>query len=201
MIIPSRTMITTILRRAWAQVVLEFIALTREVFVNSILGAAPMPRLGRIAGYRLAGIRIHTVNVFSGLKVYGPSRNLSIGRGTFINHDCYIETVGAVTVGDQCQFGPQVCILTSHHPWTGHGHVASKTTPRAVHIGNRVWIGARAVIVPGTTIGDDVAIGAGAVVTGNCLRAGTYLGVPARWVAPPPGSSAHHAAENAGVAP
>ena len=55
---------------------------------------------------------------------------------------------------------------------------------RPVKIGDRAWIGARAMILPGVTIGDDVVIGAGSVVARDCLEPGVYVGSPARKVGP-----------------
>jgi acetyltransferase-like isoleucine patch superfamily enzyme len=50
---------------------------------------------------------------------------------------------------------------------------------RPVRIGNRVWLGVGVIVLPGVTIGDDVVVGAGAVVTRDCLEPGLYAGVPA----------------------
>lgn len=172
-------------RQIVEQVMLEFRMLAKDFVINAVLGATWMPRPVRMAGYRAIGIRTRTGNIFSGLSVHGPPRKLSIGAGTFINHDCYIETVADVTIGDDCQLGPQVCIVTSHHPRTASGHASKVPEPRPVHIGSRVWIGARAMLLPGVSVGDDVVIAAGAVVSANCLATGTYAGVPAHLVRGP----------------
>jgi acetyltransferase-like isoleucine patch superfamily enzyme len=173
--------------RAWLanQIWIDVWAMTAGVLVNQILASDLVPRVLRFAGYRLAGLRTETPNIFAGLRVCGRLRNISIGAGTFLNRDCFIEAVAPVHIGAGTQFGPQVSILTSHHPWTANSTVSTRPEGRAVHIGDRVWLGARAIVVPGVRIGDEVAVAAGAVVTRDCLAAGLYAGVPARWIGPP----------------
>lgn len=157
-------------------------AVTVGVLVNSVLGAEIVPRVVRGLGYRLLGLRSKTFNIFPGLRVAGRLRNVSIGAGTFINRDCFIEAVGEVRIGEDCQFGPQVTILTSHHPIDSDGKASKMVEPRPVTVGRGAWIGARAVLVPGVTVGEDVVIGAGAVVSRDCREPGRYVGVPARRV-------------------
>lgn len=158
----------------------DFRLMTIDFVVNAVLGSDLVPRPVRYAGYRALGMPTSTPNVLPGLQISGSRRRLALGAGTFLNRDCFIEAVAPVTVGEGCQFGPQVMVLTSHHERLANGRIERKATPRPVRIGDRAWIGARAVILPGVTIGDDVVIAAGAVVTKDCLAPGTYAGVPAR---------------------
>lgn len=158
----------------------DFRLMTIDFLVNAVLGSDLVPRAVRYAGYRALGMPTQTPNILPGLRVSGSRKRVSIGSGTFVNRDCFIEAVSTVDIGRDCQFGPQVMILTSHHERTSTGSVARKATPRPVRIGDRVWLGARAIVVPGVQIGDDVAIAAGAVVTRDCTTPGVYAGVPAR---------------------
>ncbi|WP_197676487.1 acyltransferase [Nakamurella panacisegetis] len=172
--------------------------LTAGAVVNSLLGSTLVPRVIRGLGYRALGVRTATSNIFPGLTVGGRLRNLTIGRMTFLNRDCFIECVGAVDIGEGCQFGPQVTILTSHHGRNADGTISRRATARPVVIGDRVWLGARSVVVPGVTIGSDVAIAAGAVVVKDCLEPGLYAGVPARWVSAGGSSAPEPASQWAG---
>ncbi|KAA2261736.1 acyltransferase [Solihabitans fulvus] len=158
--------------------------MTAGTLVNGLLGAEPVPRVLRWLGYRALGLRVDTPNIFPGLRVAGRLRNVEIGAGTFLNRECFIEAVAEVRIGRDCQFGPQVAILTSHHPWTADGSVSKYPQGRSVRIGDRVWLGARTIVVPGVTLAPDVAVAAGAVVARDCLEPGLYAGVPARWVGP-----------------
>ena len=150
-----------------------------STLVNGVLSHHLTPRLIRWLGYRMVGLRIAAPNIYPGLRLHGRLRTVEIGRGTFFNRECFIEAEGPVQIGRDCQFGPQVMIVTSHHPRTSGGAVSKTPERRGVRIGDRVWVGARALILPGVEIGDDVVIAAGAVVTKDCLEPGLYAGVPA----------------------
>lgn len=172
----------SLIRRLAGQVYIDLWAATVGMLVNGVLGSSLMPRPLRLLGYRALGGRVRSGNIFPGLRVMGPIRNLEIGRRTFLNCECYLETVGAVTIGQGCQFGPQVMIVTSHHGRMPDGTVSRVAEPKPVLIGDRVWVGARAQILPGVRVADDVVIAAGAVVSRDCTVPGVYAGVPARLV-------------------
>jgi len=155
--------------------------LGRRLLLNSIAGSSAMPRPLRWALYRACGADVRTGNVFPGLQLSGRPRNLVVGKGTFINVGCFFELVGQVAIGADCQLGMQTMVVTSHHDMTA-GAVSRRPVGRAVHIGDRVWTGARVTILPGVRIADDVVIAAGAVVTTDCAQPGVYAGVPARLV-------------------
>ena len=111
--------------------------------------------------------------------VFSPE--LEIGNNSGIGIDC--EVYGPVTIGNNVMMGPEVVIYTSGHkhdridiPMMEQG--SSETQP--VIIGNDVWIGRRAIIMPGVTIGDGVIVGAGAVVTKNIEPYMVAVGVPAK---------------------
>lgn len=169
-------------RRLANQVRIELWVMTVGVLVNGVLGSALMPRPLRLAGYRLFGARVRSGNIFPGLRVYGSMRNVEIGPRTFLNAECYLEAVAEIRIGAACQFGPQVMVITSHHPTLPDGTVSRVAEGRRVEIGDRVWVGARAQILPGVRIADDVVIAAGAVVARDCAAPGVYAGVPARLV-------------------
>ncbi|QWV95762.1 hypothetical protein KP004_16530 [Geomonas oryzisoli] len=99
--------------------------------------------------------------------------HLRIGRGVFMNIGCRIEGAAPVVIGDRCQVGPFCCFENVNHTETG-----DQALP--VSIGAGVWIGARAVLTPGTEIGDCSVIAAGAVVTKKVPGGELWGGVPAR---------------------
>jgi acetyltransferase-like isoleucine patch superfamily enzyme len=89
---------------------------------------------------------------------------------------------GGIKVGDYVLIGPNVVIASSQHryniekiPIMFQGH-----EKKAVVIGNDVWIGANAVVLPGVTIADGTIVGAGAVVTSDTEPYSIVCGVPAR---------------------
>jgi len=106
--------------------------------------------------------------------------NISLGAGVFLNFNCVILDVVAVTIGDGTQIGPGVQILTADHPRSAAGRAAGLEFGRPVRIGANVWIGGGAIILPGVSIGADSLIGAGSVVTRDVPAGATAFGNPAR---------------------
>lgn len=99
--------------------------------------------------------------------------NIFLGAGSLINMNCTLLDTGRITIGENVLIGPDVKIYTAVHPILPDeriyvdetGKKATRTKTASVTIGNRVWIGGGAVILPGVTIGDNAVIGAGSVVT------------------------------------
>ncbi|MGI6254918.1 MAG: sugar O-acetyltransferase [Acutalibacter sp.] len=101
-------------------------------------------------------------------------KHTKIGKKFFGNFNLTIQDDGEVTIGDRCNFGPGVTIVTPVHPMipeernvlmSPEGVPTRLCYAKPVHIGNDVWLGANVVVCPGVTIGDGCVIGAGAVVT------------------------------------
>lgn len=99
--------------------------------------------------------------------------NITVGDNCFINMNCTLLDAGPISIGSNTLLGPDVKIYTSQHPLHGaerfwkepDGTMAVKTWTSPVKIGSYTWIGGGTVILPGVTIGDNVVIGAGSVVT------------------------------------
>lgn len=105
-------------------------------------------------------------------------RNISIGKKVFINSGCHFQDWGGIYIGDGTLIGSQVVLATINHG--RQPEERADNYPAPIHIGNRVWIGSHATILPGVTIGDGAIIAAGAVVTG-AVEANTVVGgVPAK---------------------
>lgn len=106
--------------------------------------------------------------------------NIRLGDGVFLNFNCVILDVVAVTIGDRTAIGPGVQILTADHPRDAATRSQGLEFGRPVTIGKDVWVGAGALILPGVTIGDGALIGAGAVVTRDVPAGARAFGNPAR---------------------
>ncbi len=104
-------------------------------------------------------------------------QNITIGRRTFINMGCTFQDWGGITIGDDCLIGHNCTICTVNHSKDPDRRGDMSCTP--VVIGNKVWIGANATILPGVTIGDGAIIAAGAVVTKDVESKSVVGGVPA----------------------
>lgn len=152
----------------------------RFVVITSAIGSPLVPRPLRWRLLRAYGMDVKrsaiSPNVFIG------SRQLTVGRGAYINTGCFLDTFERITIGDRCSLGMQVTVITSSHADGTPGQRAGPLEGAPVSIGAGTWVGARATILPGVTIGEGCVIAAGSVVVKNCGPHGVYAGVPARRV-------------------
>lgn len=109
-------------------------------------------------------------------------RNLTIGEGTFINFGLTALDVAAITIGRDCQIATHVQLLTAWHPVEPGPRRAGLEAASPITIGDNVWIGGGAIVLPGVIIGDNSVIGAGAVVTKDIPANAVAVGNPARVV-------------------
>lgn len=106
--------------------------------------------------------------------------NIRLGRNAFINFNCVFLDCAPIEIGDNLQMGPAVQIYTAAHPLEADIRRSGLEYARPIRIGNDVWIGGGAIILPGVTIGDRSVIGAGSVVVRDVPAAKVVAGNPAR---------------------
>ncbi|GGS05144.1 maltose O-acetyltransferase [Streptomyces parvulus] len=106
--------------------------------------------------------------------------NITIGARTFVNYNLTALDVAAITIGADCQIGPNVQLLTPTHPLEPGPRRDKLEAARPITIGDNVWLGGGAIVLPGVTIGDNSVIGAGAVVTKDVPANVVAVGNPAR---------------------
>ena len=152
----------------------------RDIILNGFIASPFVPRVLRWRLMFLIGMRVRRVAINP--KVWFGSREVEIGEGTFINYFCKFD--GPVSVGRECNIGYDALFCTGTHQisLSGSRRRAGPYVCAPISIGDGVWIGARAVIMPGIAIGDGCVIGAGSIVTHDCEPNGMYRGVPARRV-------------------
>lgn len=134
-----------------------------------------MKRLLKKCLKRLLGIQ--TPDLLEQLQKKG----LKVGKNFHLREGCIIDYSHAwhISIGDDVTLAPKVHILAHDaSTWTHLGYTRVKNT----RIGNRVFIGASAIILPGVHIGDDVVIGAGSVVVKDVPDNCVYAGNPARFI-------------------
>ena len=102
--------------------------------------------------------------------------NIEVGDNFFANNNCIFVDPGKITFGDNVFIGPSVGFYTAHHAM--HPELRNKLLEKAlpITVGDNVWIGGGTVVTPGTKIGSNVVIGAGSVVVhdipDNCVAFG-----------------------------
>lgn len=106
--------------------------------------------------------------------------NIYVGENFYANFGCVILDVAEVRIGKDCMLAPHVGIYAATHPIEPDLRNSGKELGKAVTIGDNCWIGGRAIINPGVTLGDNVVVASGAVVTRNFGSNIVIGGNPAR---------------------
>ena len=116
-----------------------------------------------------------------------------IGKRFFGNFNLTIQDDASVTIGNDCNFGPNVTIVTPIHPllpeerkvlYNSAGEPKRLCYAKPVVVGSDCWFGANVVVCPGVTIGDGCVIGAGSVVTRDIPAHSFAAGNPCRVIRP-----------------
>ena len=129
--------------------------------------------LTQILRYRISPTAaIHSGCWFSGF-------HLSVGDHSVINRKCRLDARGGLSIGANVSISPECYVITaSHDPHSPSFEGATK--PMAVVIEDHAWLGVRAIVLPGVTIGRGAIVGAGAVVSRNVPPMAIVAGNPAR---------------------
>ena len=91
---------------------------------------------------------------------------IEIGRRCSLGRNCTIVAHEKISIGENCMFGPGVTMYDHDHLFDSTGVITQGYKTGAISIGRQCWIGANAIILRGTQIGDGCVIGAGTVVRG-----------------------------------
>lgn len=105
---------------------------------------------------------------------------LSVGARTFVNYHLTALDVVAITIGEDCQIGPNVQLLTPTHPIDPGPRRDKLEAAEPITIGDNVWLGGGVIVLPGVSIGDNTVVGAGSVVTKDLPANVVAVGNPAR---------------------
>jgi len=108
--------------------------------------------------------------------------HLRVGARCFANFGLVALDVAAITIGDDVQIGPNVQLLTPTHPVEPEPRREKWEAAQPIVIGDNVWLGGGAIVLPGVTIGDNTVVGAGSVVTRHLPADVVAVGNPARVV-------------------
>lgn len=145
------------------------------VMILHFIGVIPIHHVRRFF-YRLAGMRIGTgTSIHTGLHLYDPT-NIEIGKDTVIGEGAVLDGRGKIVIGSHVAFATGVMVYNSQHDIRDPQFAA---ITKVVHIDDYVFIGPRAIILPGVHIGKGAVVGAGAVVTKDVPPGVVVGGVPA----------------------
>jgi maltose O-acetyltransferase len=105
---------------------------------------------------------------------------IHIGDRAFVNFDCVFLDGAEIQIGADCWIAPQVQLITVNHAIDPSARRAGWEVHRPVTLGENVWLGAGALVLPGVSIGADTVVGAGAVVSASLPAGVVAVGNPAR---------------------
>ena len=147
------------------------------IFLNNFLSNFPSKRIRRSVLNKIFGAKIEKkVAIYRKCEFRGVDK-LKIKSGTSIGHRCIIDAREGLEIGKNVTIATEVMIWTLHHDYNSP---TFKTKGNKVLIGNYVWIGSRAIILPGVTIGNNAVVATGAVVTKNINDNEVVGGIPAK---------------------
>jgi acetyltransferase-like isoleucine patch superfamily enzyme len=162
-----------------------------RIFLYRCLGmkAGHRNRMEAVRCRRLSQIQIGDYNAFTqGCWLWPVDTDhngirIRIGSRNYFNRNVMIDACGLVEIGDQNMFGPDIFITDSNHAvQVGSPPHVHPMKVGHVKIGNRCWIGAKAVILKDVELGDNCIVGAGAVVTESFPPGSVVAGVPAKLI-------------------
>lgn len=137
-----------------------------------VVGGLPFPSV-----INRGRIEVENCAFFSGVRIEcWQGALIRIGNGTYLNRGTEIIAAAEITIGRDCKIARDVIIMDTDQ----HALPSGELVAKPVRIEDRVWIGARAIILKGVTIGHDAVIGAGSVVTRDVPVGAIVGGVPAR---------------------
>ncbi len=123
--------------------------------------------------------------VGEGVEIRPPVRvdygtQVRVGARTFANYGLVVLDVAPITIGEDVQIGTNVQLLTPTHPVEPGPRRDKWEAAKPIVIGDNVWLGSGAIVLPGVTIGENTVVGAGAVVTKDLPANVVAVGNPAR---------------------
>lgn len=154
-------------------ILLEF-----EVFILNSIGCIPSHHIRRLF-YRLGGVRIGKGSTIHTKAVFYKPNNIKIGKDTIVGEGAVLDGRDRLTIGDHVALASEVMIYNAEHDIQSNDFHAV-TAP--VEIGDYVFIGPRAIILPGVKIGKGAVVAAGAVVVKDVKDYAIIGGVPAKQI-------------------
>jgi acetyltransferase-like isoleucine patch superfamily enzyme len=127
-------------------------------------------------------LEIHgNVSLYPGVLIYGVNAHIIIRNNTKINGGVELISLKKIDIGEGCLFAEGIIVRDNDgHKFSTDGTISHELENKEVTIGNHCWIGQRAMILKGTTLSENVIVGAGAVVSGTFPSGVAVAGIPAK---------------------
>jgi len=166
----------TVLSRSPIQKIYKGIGLFfQEYFANYWINKLPFYFIRHAYYRKVNGIRIGKGSSIH-LNCFITGNNIEIAENTTINRRCFLDGRGRLFIGDRVSISPEVHLITGDHDYNSPGFTFRS---KDVIIEDYVWVGSRATILPGVTLGEGAVICAGAVVTKDVEPFSVVAGIPA----------------------
>ncbi len=155
---------------------IKTIILEIDNMILRYVGYIPLHHVRRFF-YRIEGMKIGRGSTIHMGAVFYNAGNISIGKDSIIGENTVLDGREKITIGDHVDIASEVMIYNAEHDINDPSF---KAVTQPVEIGDYVFVGPRAIILPGIKIGSGAIVGAGAVVTKDVSDFGIVGGIPAK---------------------
>ena len=146
---------------------------------NNIIATVPSHRMRNWYYTNIMEFRIGNNSTFLMRCLFDFKQGLSLGENSVVNARCRLDTRGGIQIGDNVSISSDVIILTADHDMDSPDFAGRN---RPVVIQDYVWVGTRAMIMPGVILGKGAVVAAGAIVTKNVAAYHVVAGIPAKCI-------------------
>jgi len=159
---------------------LNFILLEFENYILKLAGFIPFHHIRRFI-YRMFGMKIGKGSTLHMGAVFYKIKNIEIGKDTIVGENAVLDGREKILIGDHVDIASEVMIYNSQHDINSNDFAkVEEVIKEPVEVGDYVFIGPRAIILPGIKIGKGAVVAAGAVVTKDVPDFKIVGGVPAK---------------------